>query len=388
MQRNTDRILTTHTGSLPRPAEMVDLLRRRDRGETVDDATFEAAAGRAVAETVARQVAIGIDVVNDGEMSKSSYATYIQARLSGFGPIDPAEWPVERNPERAEFPEFYGRPGAAAGPATRRLLACVGPVAMRDRAPLERDLARLRKAVDASKPHAAFVTAASPGVVSRFHPNVHYASSAEFRRAVGAAMRQEYEAIVAAGFILQLDCPDLASGRLSVFAELTDDEFVKECAVSIGILNDALVNVPAEKVRLHLCWGNYEGPHVHDVPLEKILPEVLKAKAQVISFEGANPRHAHEWEVWRRVGLPEDRVLMPGVIDTTTNFVEHPELVAQRICTYADVVGRERVIAATDCGFETFAGYGAVDSRIVYRKLEAMVEGARIATRRLWPKAA
>jgi 5-methyltetrahydropteroyltriglutamate--homocysteine methyltransferase len=200
-------------------------------------------------------------------------------------------------------------------------------------------------------------------------------------------MRQEYEAIVGAGLILQLDCPDLASGWMSVFSTLDVDQFVRECHVSIEILNDALRNVPADRVRLHLCWGNYEGPHVHDIALEKILPAVLKAKAQVISFEGANPRHAHEWEVWRRIKLPDDKVLMPGVLDTTTNFVEHPELVAQRICSYADGVGRERVIAGVDCGFETFAGVARVDTRIVYKKLEAMVEGARIATRKLWGRA-
>ncbi len=378
------RILTTHVGSLPRPAEIVAALRRRDRGEPIDGPAFEGAVARAVSEVVARQAAIGVDIVNDGEMSKSSYATYIQERLSGFGAVADADWPVERNPEHAAFPSFYARPGAAAGPGTRRRLACTGEVALADRAPLDRDLANLRQAVDAAKPVGAFVTAASPGVVSRFHPNLHYPDSAAFRRAVGAAMRAEYEAIVAAGFDLQLDCPDLASGRLSVFAHLTDDEFVRECEVSIDILNDALANVPAERVRLHLCWGNYEGPHVHDIPIEKILPAVLRAKARVISFEGANPRHAHEWEVWRRVRLPDDRVLMPGVIDTTTNFVEHPELVAQRLGNYADVVGRERVIAGVDCGFETFAGHGAVDSQIVWRKLESLVEGARLASARLW----
>ena len=387
MQSSRDRILTTHVGSLPRPPAVVDLLKREDRDEAVDPAAMDAVVASAVAEVVARQVAIGIDVVNDGEMSKPSYATYIQRRLSGFGPVDPAKWPVERNPDREAFPEYYRSTAAASGAASRRLLGCIGPVTPRDRQAVARDLAHLRAAVEAAKPTAAFVTAASPGVVSRFHPNFYYPSSAAFRRAVGAAVREEYEAIVAAGFILQVDCPDLASGRLSVFSALSDDEFLRECEVSIEILNDALRNVPAERVRLHLCWGNYEGPHIHDIALEKILPAALKAKAQVLSFEGANPRHAHEWEVWRRVKLPDDKVLMPGVLDTTTNFVEHPELVAQRLCLYADGVGRERVIAGVDCGFETFAGRGAVDARIVDKKLEAMVEGARIATKRLWGRA-
>ena len=228
--------------------------------------------------------------------------------------------------------------------------------------------------------------AASPGVVARFHPNVHYATGAAYRQAVGEAMQEEYEAIAAAGFILQVDCPDLASGRNTVFANLSDAEFLKESEISIEILNHALRNVPAEQTRLHLCWGNYEGPHIHDIDLEKILPGVFKAKPQVISFEGANPRHGHEWEVWRRIKLPDDKAIMPGVIDSLTNYVEHPQLVAQRICQYADAVGRERVLAAVDCGFETFAGTGRIDPRIVYAKLEAMVEGARIASDKLWGK--
>jgi 5-methyltetrahydropteroyltriglutamate--homocysteine methyltransferase len=226
--------------------------------------------------------------------------------------------------------------------------------------------------------------AASPGVIARFHPNAHYASSADYRRAVGEAMQEEYEAIATAGFILQVDCPDLASGRNTVFASLSDAAFLKESEISIEILNHALRNVPMERTRLHLCWGNYEGPHIHDIPLETILPVVLKAKAQVISFEGANPRHEHEWEVWKRVKLPDDKAIMPGVIDSLTNFVEHPELVAQRLCRYADLVGRDRVIAAVDCGFETFAGNSRIDPTVAYAKLGALVEGARIASGRLW----
>ena len=388
MQRSTDRIITTHVGSLPRPADVIALLKRRDRDEAVDPAEFARAITRAVNDVVAKQVAVGIDVVNDGEASKASYATYIQQRLTGFGEVDRSKWPVEKSPDRAEFPEYYARPGATSGPESRRMLGCVGPVAVKDRSPVERDIAHLKAAAAASGAKGVFMSAASPGVVSRFHPNFHYKDSADYRAAVGAAMREEYEAIAKAGFILQLDCPDLASGRMSVFSLVSDEEFVRQCHISIEILNDALKNVPASQVRLHLCWGNYEGPHVHDVPLEMILPAVLKAKAAVISFEGANPRHAHEWELWQRVKLPDTMALMPGVIDTTTNFVEHPELVSQRICHYADCVGRERVIAGVDCGFETFAGGGArVDSRVAYKKLEAMVEGARIATKKLWARA-
>jgi 5-methyltetrahydropteroyltriglutamate--homocysteine methyltransferase len=384
MQRNSDRIQTTHVGSLPRPADVIALLKRRDRDEAVDPAEFDSTIARAVDDVVAKQVAAGIDVVNDGEASKASYATYIQQRLTGFGDVDKSKWPVEKSPDRAAFPEYYARPGATSGPESRRLLACVGPVAVKDHTLVERDIAHMKAAAAKAGAKSVFMSAASPGVVSRFHPNFHYKDSADYRAAVGAAMREEYEAIAKAEFILQLDCPDLASGRMSVFSTVSDEEFVRQCHISIEILNDALKNVPAESVRLHLCWGNYEGPHMHDVALEMILPAVLKAKAAVISFEGANPRHAHEWDVWRRIKLPDDKALMPGVIDSTTNFVEHPELVAQRIEQYASVVGRERVIAAVDCGFETFAGGSRVDAKIVYKKLEALAEGARIASRRLF----
>jgi 5-methyltetrahydropteroyltriglutamate--homocysteine methyltransferase len=388
MQRNTDRILTTHVGSLPRPAEVIELLKRRDRDEAIDPAEFDSTIARAVDDVVAKQVAVGIDIVNDGEASKASYATYIQQRLTGFGEVDKSKWPVDKSPDRAAFPEYYARPGATSGPESRRLLACVGPVAVKDRLLVEQDIKHLKAAAAKAGAKQVFMSAASPGVVSRFHPNFYYEDSADYRAAVGAAMREEYEAIVKAGFVLQLDCPDLASGRMSVFATVSDEEFVRQCHISIEILNDALKKVPAESVRLHLCWGNYEGPHVHDVPLEMILPAVLKAKAAMISFEGANPRHAHEWEVWQRVKLPDSMALMPGVIDTATNFVEHPQLVSQRICNYASCVGRERVIAGVDCGLQTFAGGSArVDSRVGYAKLGALAEGARIATKKLWDRA-
>jgi 5-methyltetrahydropteroyltriglutamate--homocysteine methyltransferase len=230
------------------------------------------------------------------------------------------------------------------------------------------------------------MTAASPGVIARFHPNLHYRTSVEYREALGSAMREEYEAIVAAGFMLQIDCPDIASGRTTVFAGLSDEQFVRECEISIEILNESLRGIPKERLRLHLCWGNYEGPHIHDVPLEKILKAVLRANVAGFSFEAANPRHEHEWEVWSRVNLPTDAVVLPGVIDSLTNYVEHPQLVAQRICRYADVVGRERVIASVDCGFETFIGRARVDPQIVYAKLTALSEGARMASDKLWPR--
>ncbi len=373
-QASNDRILTTHVGSLPRPPELVELLRKRERGEPYDVNTFERTLADAVQAVVTRQVELGIDVVNDGEFGKPSYSTYIQERLSGFGPVDESKWLAERHREHDAFPEYYRKSAAARGPESRRKLGCVGPVAL------------LKRAAAAAKPAGVFMSAASPGVIARFHPDAHYGSGEAYRRAVGEAMQEEYEAIAAAGYILQVDCPDLASGRNTVFASLSDAEFLKQSAISIEILNDALRNVPAERTRLHLCWGNYEGPHIHDIALEKILPVVLKAKPRVISFEGANPRHEHEWEVWKRVRLPDDMAIMPGIIDSLTNFVEHPELVAQRICRYADAVGRDRVIAAVDCGFETFLGTGRVDPTVTYAKLEALAEGARIASRRLWAR--
>jgi 5-methyltetrahydropteroyltriglutamate--homocysteine methyltransferase len=384
VQASVDRILTTHVGSLPRPAELASLLIRRNRDQAYDPEALEAQIAQAVADVVGQQVRAGLDVVNDGEMSKPSYATYIQERLSGFGEVDASRVPAERSLDREAFPEYYDRSKAAAGADDRHKLACTGSVALRDSEPLRRDLANLEKAAGDLRPAGVFMTAASPGVVARFHPNLYYETTAAYRDAIGAAMRQEYEAIVAAGFILQVDCPDLASGRTTVFADRSDAEFIEECEISIGILNEALRNVPRDRVRLHLCWGNYEGPHIHDIALEKILPTVLTAKAAVFSFEGANPRHAHEWEVWRRVTLPDDAAIMPGVIDSLTNYVEHPRLVAQRIRQYADAVGRERVIAAADCGFETFIGSAPVDPAIVYAKLAALSEGARIASDALW----
>jgi 5-methyltetrahydropteroyltriglutamate--homocysteine methyltransferase len=377
-----DRILTSHVGSLPRAPALIAALRQRQDGNGPAD--FEPLVARAVADIVQRQVAAGLDIVNDGEASKPSYSTYIQERLTGFGEIDAARLPRERHREREEFRDYYAKSAAAAGSESRRKLACIGPVVLRDRNSLERDLANLARAAGQSRPVAGFMTSASPGVIARFHPNAYYPSSQAYREALGAAMREEYEAIVQAGFILQIDCPDLASGWTTVFADRDEREFVAECETSIAILNEALRNVPAERARLHLCWGNYEGPHIHDIALESILPTILKAKPATLSFEGANPRHAHEWEVWKRIKLPDGKRLMPGVLDTLSNYVEHPELVAQRIESYAQIVGRERVIAATDCGFETFMGVCRVHPTIVWKKFEAMAEGARIASDRLW----
>jgi 5-methyltetrahydropteroyltriglutamate--homocysteine methyltransferase len=382
MKLSTDRILTTHVGSLPRPQPLVAMLIKKDRDEPYDRAEFEALVKQAVADIVARQVAIGLDVVSDGEASKVGYATYVHERLTGFSgePFGP-----KPNRDVAAYDDFRRRLELFIGPQQIRRLCCQGPVARQDHASAQRDIDNFKAAIAASKPVDAFMPAASPGVVSTFQPNRYYPDHRAYIEAVGAAMREEYEAIANAGIVVQLDSPDLAMARHTGFQDLTEAEFLKQAEQQVEVLNDALVNVPASSARLHLCWGNYEGPHDFDIPLQKILPIVLKAKPQAISFEAANPRHEHEWTVWRETKLPDDKVLIPGVIDTCTNYLEHPELVAQRICRFADIVGRERVIAGTDCGFSTSVGTaGRVDREIAFRKLESLVEGARIASQRLW----
>ena len=382
MKVSTDRILTTHVGSLPRPQPLVDLLVKKDKEEPYDHAAMDRLVRQAVADVVARQVSIGIDVVSDGETSKIGYATYIKERLTGFGGENFAPKPQR---DLADFPEFRSRMIQFTGPQVFRRLCCIGEVARHDHTSAQQDITNFQAAIAASKPVDAFMPAASPGVVSSFQPNRHYPSHTAYIEAVAAAMREEYEAIANAGIVVQIDSPDLAMARHTGFQDLSEAEFLAQAEQQVEALNHALVNVPASSARLHLCWGNYEGPHNFDIPLQKVLPIILKAKPQAISFEAANPRHAHEWAVWRDAKLPDDKVLIPGVIDTCTNYIEHPELVAQRICQFADIVGRERVLAGTDCGFATFVGHtGRVDPEIAYRKLGAMVEGAQIASSRLW----
>lgn len=380
MKRSVDRLRTTHVGSLPRPSSVVELLIKRERAEPYDSAQFEAVIGAAVADAVTQQVKLGIDSVSDGEISKIGYATYIQERLSGFGGHTDRKSALDL----ADYPELRKKLAAIMGTQSFNRASCIGPVAVKNRVPLEQDLARLRTAAAQAGADEAFMTAASPGVVTAFQPNAFYPTHEAYAEAVGAAMREEYEAIVAAGFILQLDCPDLAMARHTGFQDLTEAEFLRRAAHHVDVLNAAVANIPAQKMRLHVCWGNYEGPHDFDIEVGKVLPIVFKAKPAAISFEAANPRHEHEWAVWKGARIPQDKVLIPGVLDTRTNYVEHPELVAQRLCTYADIVGRERVIAGTDCGFGTFAGYGKVDPGVAIKKLRAMVEGARIASQRLW----
>ncbi len=381
VQRSTDKILTTHTGSLPRPADLIEMIRKREAGEPVDEAGFQARVRSAVAETVQKQIDCGIDLVSDGEEGKPGYATYIKDRATGFEGESPVT--IRQQAEARDFPEYTQRRMATTATILRRP-TCNGPIAWRDFAAVERDVANLKAAVATSKPRGAFMTAASPGVVAFFLGNDYYPSHDAYLEAVSAVMKDEYEAITNAGFELQLDCPDLAMGRNSQFFELDLPGFRKIVARHIEVVNEATKNIPPEQMRLHLCWGNYEGPHHMDVPLKDIIDIVLTCRAAVISFEGANPRHEHEWNVWKDVKLPDDKVIMPGVIDSTTNFIEHPELIAQRIVRYAELVGRERVFAGSDCGFGTNAASSTVDPKITWAKLTALAEGAALASKQLW----
>lgn len=380
MKTSSERILTTHVGSLPRPDDAVALLLRKDRGEAYDQAEFDRVMRRAVADIVKRQVEIGLDVVSDGETSKIGYATYIKDRFNGFG----GDFTPKPHLDLADHPEFRKRMTAFLGSQTFRRLTCVAPVSIKDRNAAKFDVENFRSALASSSATEGFLNAASPGVVSSFQPNRYYPSHEAYIEALVAVLQPEYEAIANAGLLLQIDCPDVAMSRHTGFQDLSEADFLKRAAFDIEALNHALANVPANQVRVHVCWGNYEGPHDHDIALEKILPIVLRAKAQAISFEAANPRHEHEWVVWRDAKLPDDKILIPGVLDSSSNYVEHPELVAQRIERFADAVGRERVIAGTDCGFGTFAAYSKVDPAIAFKKLRALAQGAAIASKRLW----
>jgi 5-methyltetrahydropteroyltriglutamate--homocysteine methyltransferase len=380
MKTSQDRILTTHVGSLPRPPELRQMLVRKDQGETYDKAALAALVRHAVADIVRRQTAVGVDIVNDGEMSKPGYSTYIADRLSGFAGHVPA---LPRLDTR-DHPNFLAALERMTGANVARRAECVGPVAWRDREPLAEDIANLKAALGQVSAVEGFMTAASPGLVPVFQTNAYYPSHEAYVEAIAACMQEEYEAIANAGFVLQLDCPDLAMAHHTSFQELNEADFLKRAAFHVEVLNHALRNVPADRSRVHICWGNYEGPHDHDIPFAKVAPILVKAKPQALVVEAANPRHAHEWTVWQETKLPDDKILIPGVLDTSTNYVEHPELVAERICRFADIVGRERVIAGSDCGFGTFAGYGKLDPDISFKKLAAMAQGAEIASKRLW----
>ena len=377
-----DRILTTHVGSLPRSKIVTEAVFAKENGALDDGETFQENIAEAVQQVVGRQVAAGVDVVSDGEMSKISYATYIKDRMTGFAGDSPRQPPADLE----EFPKFLERQARTGGTPAYKRPCCVGEIKVKDQELLNRDITNFKFALDAHGPAEGFLTAASPGVIALFQPNEYYPDHESYLMALADAMTAEYEAIVDSGHILQLDAPDLGLGRHMMFKNEDDEEYVRLARLHVDVLNHAVRNIPAERMRLHICWGNYEGPHHRDVPMEIVLPIALRAKPQALLFEAANPRHAHEWQVFRRQSIPEDKILVPGVIDSTTNYIEHPMLVAERICRFADIVGRERVIAGTDCGFSTFAGFGAVDEDIVYAKLAALAEGAGIASDRLWER--
>jgi 5-methyltetrahydropteroyltriglutamate--homocysteine methyltransferase len=376
MKRSTERILTTHTGSLPRPPALMEALQRRDRGES-NGSALAGQVREAVREIVGRQADAGVTVVNDGEASKIGYSTYVKERLEGFG----GEGGLAGLPaDLAEFPEYMER---VMGGLDFAMPACIGPVAYRDLDAVRTDIANLKDAVATAGVEDAFMTAASPGVISVFLQNRYYPSHEEYIAALADVMKAEYDEIHRSGLVLQLDCPDLAMTRHMQPDESLDD-FRRRARLHVEAINHATRDIPPEDMRMHLCWGNYEGPHNYDMALGDIIDIVFEARPAAISFEAANPRHEHEWTVFQDVELPEGKVLIPGVLDSTTNYIEHPELVAQRIVRYADLVGRENVIAGSDCGFATFASFLAIDPGITWAKLRALGDGAEMASARLW----
>ena len=368
------KILTTHVGSLPRTQEVVDFIFAREKEQPYDQAAFDACMTSAVSETVRRQVEAGVDIVSDGETSKISYATYVKDRYTGFDGDSPRNAPADLK----QFPTFLQRLADDGGTPTYARPMCVGEVKSKGQGELEKDIANLKSAMAEHGVERGFMNAASPGVISLFLQNDFYPTREAYLEALANAMKAEYETIVASGLDLQLDCPDLALSRHMLFNDLSDEEFIKIANSHVEALNYALSDVPAEKVRVHICWGNYEGPHICDIPMSKMFDTLMSTKARYVLFETSNPRHGHEWSVFkdRKNDIPEDKVLVPGVVDTTTNFVEHPDLVAQRIERFVDIVGADRVIAGSDCGFGTFAGFGAVDPEIAYAKLSSLSQGA------------
>jgi 5-methyltetrahydropteroyltriglutamate--homocysteine methyltransferase len=381
MQRSIERFLTTHTGSLPRPDDLVRMMFAREEGVPVDEAALSARIRAAVAEVARKQAAAGIDVINDGEVSKPSYATYVKDRLAGFGG---ASAPVTRYQDLADFPELAKRVFGDPGRSRRKTPGCDGPVSVRNREACRIDTENLAAAMAETGAVEGFISAASPGVISLFFANHYYPNHEAYLFAIAEAMRDEYETIARAGLVVQVDCPDLAMGRHIQFAGLGLAEFRKLARLHVEALNHALANVAPDRSRIHLCWGNYEGPHHFDVPLREIIDIVFAARPDGISFEAANPRHAHEWRIFEKLKLPAGKLLIPGVIESKTNYIEHPELVAERIGNYARLVGRENVIGGTDCGFGTWVGQAAVDPGVVWAKLESLAAGARLASARHW----
>lgn len=373
-----NKIRTTHVGSLPRSQEVVDLIFAREKGQAYDQAEFDQTMTANVLKTVAKQVEAGIDIVSDGETSKISYATYVKDRYNGFGGDSERNAPADLK----LFPDFLEKLAQQGGTPDYSRPECNSDISAKDCDDLQNDISNLASAVQQHGAQQGFMNAASPGVISLFLPNQHYPSREKYLQVLGDVMKQEYEAIVAAGLHLQLDCPDLALSRHMLFTDLSDEEFVKIANLHVDILNHALRDIDKSKVRVHICWGNYEGPHVCDISMGKMFDTLMKVDAQHLLFETSNPRHAHEWTIFRdrKTEIPEDKILVPGVIDSTTNFVEHPELVAQRIRHFTDIVGADRVIAGSDCGFGTFAGFGAVAPDIAWAKLASLAEGAALVS--------
>lgn len=391
MKLSTDRILTSHVGSLPRPKDLLDLLEAKETGEDIDSALIDNRIEQAISDIVTQQLDAGVDIVNDGENSKTSYTLYIRDRLNGVGPKPPEK----ELPKTAQHRDLMDHPGMIERMAKMneglswfdraKPPAAIGPVSYGVRDALEKDLSNLNKACETSGVEEAFVNSASPGVLTKFVPDMHYNNEDAYIADLADAMAVEYEAIAEAGFILQIDAPDFGSARHNQYQELSDDEFIKIAERNVEAVNHATRNIAPDRMRMHVCWGNYEGPHTHDIPLTKLYSTIMKARPAGLLIEGANPAHAHEWEDIKTLGLPDDKVLLPGVIDTTTNFVENPKLVAQRIHNWAEAVGKERVIASTDCGFATFAGpNNPVIESIVWAKLSALADGAKLASEKLW----
>lgn len=370
------RIKTTHVGSLPRSQDVVEFIFARENETPYDQAAFDACMTRAVSDTVRAQVAAGIDIVSDGETSKISYATYVKDRYTGFGGDSPRNAPADLK----MFPGFLKRLADDGGTPQYARPMCVGEVLSKGQGELDKDISNLKAAMAEHGAGRGFMNAASPGVISLFLQNDYYKSREAYLAALADAMKKEYETIVASGLDLQLDCPDLALSRHMLFTDLSDEEFIKVANMHVEALNHALSDVPTENVRVHICWGNYEGPHCCDIPMSKMFDTLMATKSRYVLFETSNPRHGHEWTTFRdrKADIPDDKVLVPGVVDTTTNFVEHPELVAQRIARFVEIVDADRVIAGSDCGFGTFAGFGAVDPDIAYAKLSALSEGAAL----------
>ena len=378
-------IETTHVGSLPRTQEVAELIFAKENVvianendkkyvKNISDELFDTTVAKATNDIVARQKAVGVSIPSDGEMSKLSYATYIKDRLNGFEGDSPRRTPADL----LDFKNYAQRTAKTGGTPTYQRPQCVEKITVKSWQPLYDDIERFQNALSQTGYDRGFMNSASPGVIALFQPSVYHNSHADYLQNLGEVMREEYEIIANAGFDIQIDAPDLALGYHMMFADKSEEEFLKIAELHIETLNYALQNIPAQKIRMHLCWGNYEGPHHRDIALKKILPVIFKAKARTLLFEASNPRHAHEWAVWNEVNIPEDYILAPGVIDSTSNFIEHPELVAQRLRQYTDIVGRDRVIASSDCGFSTFAGYGKVDEAIVWEKLKSLSQGAEL----------